>query len=71
MNEILQHPILFLNNYIINIRYRSGVIKTLEIKAWRDRQQKINLNFRAVGLQGAWAGAFESVWYFQENYYYK
>ena len=24
--------------------------KTLEIKAWRDRQQKINLNFRAVGL---------------------
>ena len=35
------------------------ISKTLEIKAWRDRQQKINLNFRAVGLQGARGG---SIW---------
>ena len=34
-----------------------GYTKTLEIKAWRDRQPKIVLNFRAVGLQGAGSGS--------------
>ena len=35
------------------------LVKTLEIKAWGDRRPKIDLNFRAVVLQGAVAGAFE------------
>ena len=33
------------------------ILKTLEIKAWRDRQLKIDLNFRAVGLQEAGSGS--------------
>ena len=51
-NESLK--IVILPNYLL-------VIKTLEIKAWWDRRPKIDLNFCAVGLQEAVAGAFEPV----------
>ena len=46
---------------VSNDHHQHRWIKTLEIKAWWDRRPKINLNFRAIGLQEAVAGAFEPV----------
>ena len=42
---------------IKNVYFLPFETKTLEIKAWRDRQPKIVLNFRAAGLQGAGSGS--------------
>ena len=53
-----QTPI-FIHSVIYELQY-----KTLDIKAWRDRQPKIDLNFRAVGLQEAGSG---SIWILSQS----